>query len=142
MDLATGTGRGGAAEGDTLTSIESLHGSDHADALVGDAGNNLFFGNPGDDTIWGGAGDDTSWGDGGDDLLYGQDGADFLSGGEGNDIILAGEGDDSLNSEGATAIECLRRGRRGRGVAVAAPGGRDRDGCRRRPAGRRTGPAR
>ena len=62
VNLATGTGQGGYAEGDTLTGIESLHGSDHADHLTGDDGDNRLHGNGGDDTLDGGAGND--WLDG------------------------------------------------------------------------------
>jgi Ca2+-binding RTX toxin-like protein len=67
VDLASGVGKGGDAEGDTLTQIENLIGSAHDDTLRGDAGANL---------LQGGAGDD---------VLEGRGGADMLQGGEGND---------------------------------------------------------
>ncbi|WP_225770489.1 hypothetical protein [Inquilinus sp. Marseille-Q2685] len=35
VNLATGTGSGGTATGDTLVSIERVHGSAHADTLIG-----------------------------------------------------------------------------------------------------------
>ncbi|MFG6487753.1 PA14 domain-containing protein [Roseateles sp. BYS78W] len=67
IDLAAGTGKGGEAEGDTLTQIENVIGSDHDDVLRGDAGANV---------LQGGAGDD---------VLEGRGGADSLQGGAGND---------------------------------------------------------
>ncbi|AFK52466.1 beta strand repeat-containing protein [Tistrella mobilis] len=67
IDLAAGTGKGGDAEGDRLTSIEIVHGSSHGDALYGSAN---------DDTLRGWDGDDT---------LQGRGGADRIEGGNGND---------------------------------------------------------
>ena len=58
VNLATGTGQGGHAEGDTLTGIENINGSDHADHLTGDDGDNGLNGDGGNDTLEGGAGDD------------------------------------------------------------------------------------
>ena len=44
VNLATGTGLGGHAEGDTLTAIENLTGSVHSDALTGDDNGNRLTG--------------------------------------------------------------------------------------------------
>ena len=38
MSLATGTGSGGDAEGDSLVGIEDLYGSEFSDRLTGSAG--------------------------------------------------------------------------------------------------------
>jgi Ca2+-binding RTX toxin-like protein len=70
VSLATGLGTGGDAQGDTLTGIENVYGSDHNDVLTGDAGAN---------TLSGGAGND---------ILTGGVGADVLKGGAGNDIFV------------------------------------------------------
>ena len=59
VNLATGIGRGGDAEGDRLSNIEHVFGSDHGDTLTGDAEDNLFLGGEGGDTINGGGGTDT-----------------------------------------------------------------------------------
>jgi Ca2+-binding RTX toxin-like protein len=61
---------GGDAQGDTLTGIENLYGSNHNDVLTGNAGAN---------TLSGGAGDD---------ILTGGLGADVLKGGAGNDTFV------------------------------------------------------
>jgi Ca2+-binding RTX toxin-like protein len=71
INLSTGAASGGQAEGDVLTSIEEIEGSNYADHLTGDTGNNQFAGNSGNDTLIGGAGNDTIVGGFGDDLIDG-----------------------------------------------------------------------
>ena len=44
---------GGDAEGDTLTSIENIIGSDYADLIIGDSQNNSLNGGSGNDTLYG-----------------------------------------------------------------------------------------
>ncbi|MFD2175825.1 beta strand repeat-containing protein [Rhodobacter lacus] len=79
VDLSSGIGIGGDAEGDILSGIETLIGSAYADRLTGDAGDNTIFGGTGNDNIHGGAGDDTLRGDAGGDTIDGGDGIDLLS---------------------------------------------------------------
>src|SRR5215468_3225408 len=74
VSLATGTGSGGDAEGDTLAQIENLAGSVFDDSLTGDNGANVLTGNAGNDSLSG---------LGGDDILIGGAGADHLDGGAG-----------------------------------------------------------
>ncbi|HKY81357.1 MAG TPA: tandem-95 repeat protein, partial [Sphingobium sp.] len=88
ISLANDTASGGDAEGDHLSNIENLVGTDANDLLEGDAAANLLSGGRGDDQLIGGAGDDT--------LIGGRD-ADQLTGGEGNDIA-----DYTLSAEGVT----------------------------------------
>ena len=76
VDLTTGTGTGGNAEGDRYDSIENVQGSDFGDILTGDDGDNRLTGRDGDDQIFGEAGNDT---------LLGGRGADLLDGGRGTD---------------------------------------------------------
>ena len=107
VDLTAGTAAGGDAEGDTLTSIEQIRGSEHADILTAGVAGSRLFGRGGDDVLEGGAGDDylngdvgggvsadTLTGGDGDDTLDGGGGADVLDGGEGNDTLRGGDGDD------------------------------------------------
>ena len=70
---------GGHAQGDTLSGIENLTGSDHADTLTGDGNAN---------TLKGGAEADTLTGLGGDDALEGGAGADTINGGAGADTAI------------------------------------------------------
>lgn len=77
VDLSTGIGLGGEAEGDLLISIEYLSGSPENDKLIGDETVNR---------LWGQDGDDALIGNGGNDRLDGGRGADVLDGGSGTDI--------------------------------------------------------
>ena len=78
VNLATGVASGGHAEGDTLSGIENLIGSDHNDILTGSDGNNVILGGDGHDK------------------LKGKSGNDRLEGGDGNDRIVGWTGDDVL----------------------------------------------
>jgi Ca2+-binding RTX toxin-like protein len=88
VNLEPGVASGGHATGDTLTGIENLIGSAHADTLTGDAQNNALLGGDGNDT------------------LAGSDGNDALSGGAGADALDGGAGIDAANystsAEGVT----------------------------------------
>ena len=88
VNLASGTGQGGHAEGDEITGVENLWGSDHADTLTGDNGANRLYGGRGDDDLRGNSGDD---------VLEGDIGADRLDGGPGMDMASY-----SLSNEGVT----------------------------------------
>jgi hypothetical protein len=83
-DLSTGTANEGGS--DVLVAIENLKGSDSADTLIGDAGNNLIEGQGGDDVLIG---------NGGNDMLYGRHGNDTLNGGSGADIMDGGPENDT-----------------------------------------------
>ena len=88
VDLITGTGIGGDAQGDTLANIENVTGSDQDDVLSGNTGANVLAGGAGQDTLAGGGGDDSLLGDAGDDRLEGGVGADTLTGGTGTDTAV------------------------------------------------------
>jgi Ca2+-binding RTX toxin-like protein len=87
VNLATGTGTGSDAQGDTFTGIENVYGSNFNDLLVGDAGANALSGADGDDTIQSGAGDDAVSGGNGNDLINAYAGADTIDGGAGIDTV-------------------------------------------------------
>src|SRR5262245_23413195 len=63
VNLATGRGRFGSAEGDTLLGIENVYGSAHNDFLTGDAGSNELHGLQEHDVLEGGGGNDTLYGE-------------------------------------------------------------------------------
>ena len=99
IDLEAGTVQGGDAQGDTLTGIEDLSGSDHADSLLGDANSNYITGGAGPDRLEGGGGNDRLQGDSGDDLELGNDGDDSFEQGQwvnGADDMHGGPGTDSV----------------------------------------------
>lgn len=77
VNLALNTATGGDATGDTFTSIERVHGSNHDDSITGDGANNSLYGRTGDDSLIGGNGNDVLRGDGGADALDGGDGFDW-----------------------------------------------------------------
>jgi len=122
VTLSSGVGTGGDAEGDTLSSIENLTGSQFDDTLSGSAGNNVLVGGLGVDTLsyanalkavtvnlaltsaqnTGGAGTDTIsglenlTGSAYADKLTGASGDNVLNGLAGNDRLTGGAGLDRL----------------------------------------------
>ena len=98
--------RGGDAEGDALSSIEIIWGSDFADVITGTHAHNELYGNGGSDMLHGmrgndllrgGMDDDQLLGGDGMDTLYGDMGVDDLQGGNGNDQLFGGDDDDTLD---------------------------------------------
>src|SRR5262245_3743902 len=82
VNLATGIGFGGEAQGDQLAGIENIVGSAFADLLTGDGGNNSLGGGTGQDDMRGGAGNDQYGVDQTNDVIV-------ENAGEGNDIVFA-----------------------------------------------------
>lgn len=76
VNLSSGAGLGGDAQGDVLLAIENLTGSAWSDSLVGDDSANQLNGGDGNDTLYGGWGDDLLDGGSGDNHLFGGDGID------------------------------------------------------------------
>jgi Ca2+-binding RTX toxin-like protein len=100
INLVTGRGFGGTAEGDTLISIEKVFGSNFNDTIIGTSdwhNNNQFFGGEGNDVLKGGGGDDYLDGGNGNDVLNAGDfGISILDGGSGDDTLKGGGGHDTL----------------------------------------------
>ncbi|MGO1075572.1 beta strand repeat-containing protein [Inquilinus sp. CA228] len=77
VDLTTGTGTGGDAQGDTLIGIENVTGTNAGgDTLTGDGNGNTLIGLAGADVLRGGAGSDSLEGGAGNDTLDGGGGVD------------------------------------------------------------------
>lgn len=124
VDLATGIGTGGDAQGDRLEAIERLLGSAFGDVLTGDAFENVLAGGAGADQLTGGAGSDTAdysasgaavnaalggTGSGGDaegdvlaeiENLVGSGFGDVLVGDGAVNLLSGGAGDDRLVGNG------------------------------------------
>ena len=126
VNLATGAGSGGDAQGDTLTGVENLAGTAFNDTLIGDAQDNILAGGDGKDVLDGGAGIDTAsyegvssaifanlatgkvkniTGEGKDNLtnienLTGSAFSDQLTGDGGGNVLKGGGGADTLTGAG------------------------------------------
>lgn len=121
VNLTTGIGEGGDAEGDTFISIENITGSDADDVLTGNSSDNLIIGAKGADQINGAAGNDSvsyktssdavtvdlalGTGVGGDaegdtfssiENITGSEFDDILTGNSAKNLINGGDGDDIL----------------------------------------------
>ncbi|MCR0984182.1 calcium-binding protein [Roseomonas populi] len=105
VDLRTGTGTGGDAEGDNLFSIERVIGSSFDDTLYGGSGDDVLSGGSGNDTINGFAGANTLNGGAGNDTINGGSDNDRISGGTGIDILRGGDGSDRM--DGGTGNDLL-----------------------------------
>ncbi|WP_343717702.1 calcium-binding protein [Inquilinus sp.] len=67
VNLATGTGSGGEAEGDILQNINAVSGSAHDDVLIGGSAEDYFLAGSGNDVLRGGVGGDQLYGGNGED---------------------------------------------------------------------------
>jgi Ca2+-binding RTX toxin-like protein len=94
VNLNSGQGFDGTAQGDVLVSIEDVTGSDHADRLIGNNGGNALYGLDDNDILKGFAGND---------VLQGGDGDDALTGGTGADVLVGGAGTDTASYEQSAA---------------------------------------
>jgi Ca2+-binding RTX toxin-like protein len=83
VNLDTGVGSGGDAQGDTLSNIQDITGSNFNDFITGNFGDDPFRGN----TLRGGGGDDVIWGDP-------QQQGQTIAG----DVIIGGAGADEIHT--------------------------------------------
>ncbi len=101
ISMRGGKGWGGDADGDTLTSIEHVVGSNFDDVLMGGTGTNALSGGGGDDYLNAQGGDDTLAGGAGDDILVAGSGTVVMAGGAGNDTYRAFADQTTIRIEGA-----------------------------------------
>jgi Ca2+-binding RTX toxin-like protein len=111
VDLSSGTGYGGWAEGDTYVNIENARGTAHDDVIIGDGNANILDGAAGNNIVHGGGGDDTLMGngqlfgdDGNDTLLNSDSGTTFYDGGAGIDTVDYSRTDDRVVVDLAGAL--------------------------------------
>ena len=98
VDLETGLGFGGAADGHQFINIGRIVGSDFGDTLLGRVTDgNLLWGGGGDDSIVGGSSGDLLFGGTGDDTINGAEGADLITGDGGADLLIGGAGNDTFS---------------------------------------------
>lgn len=127
IDMVTGTGTGGDADGDIFTAFENVVGSSFDDVITGDGSNNIIKGNGGADALDGGAGVDYlsysnssegvsvnldagtgTGGDADDDVITGFErivGSNFddaLSGDAASNLLIGGAGADALDGGAGT----------------------------------------
>lgn len=96
--------------------VERVSGTDLADALIGNAGEDELFGMGGDDRLEGGGGNAPLEGDEGEDSLFGGPGADQLRGGYDDDASESRDGD-------VDGVACDRLGHaQGLDTVIADPG--------------------
>ncbi|MCP8936956.1 family 16 glycosylhydrolase [Alsobacter sp. SYSU M60028] len=111
MDNAAWAGAKGDAAGDSLIGVESVEGSNFADAILAASSGARLFGMGGDDTLTGRVGNDTIMGGDGNDRILGDGGNDSLNGQAGNDtfVFLAGSGKDLVAgfSAGASVADTI-----------------------------------
>jgi uncharacterized delta-60 repeat protein len=95
-----GPGSGEAGENDTLGSIEKIYGGSGNDriAIASFFGGAIFAG-AGNDTLFGSGAADAMWGEAGDDVLTVSDHHDYLRGGSGIDTYDASAVDSNVNLE-------------------------------------------
>jgi len=100
VNLADGSGSGGDAEGDSLSNIENIEGTQHDDRITGDHKDNQLVGGSGDDWLSGGLGSDNIIGGEGTDTVsyeYVDPGRENTEGNiHGIDVSLGGESDEGF----------------------------------------------
>ncbi len=115
VNLFTGLGFQGDAQGDVLSNIEFLQGTEFNDTLIGNASDNEIRGGDGVDFLRGGRGMDTVYGGAGNDVIIVAEPeiefGEFMDGGVGVDtlrVVGANGFDVDLRGIGISSIETLQ----------------------------------
>ncbi len=87
VSLATNTGSGGDAAGDTYQGIDNVIGSAFDDTMTATMFGSVFDGGAGNDQLRGGAGADSLLGGAGNDTIVASAGGDTVDGGTGTDTL-------------------------------------------------------
>lgn len=98
VSLLEGAGKGGDAEGDALSRVEDVVGTDAADILIGSRVPNSISGGGGDDKITGGIGADVIDGGSGTDTISYADAPEGVTVGLRSGKASGGDGEDRLIS--------------------------------------------
>lgn len=98
VSLLAGTAKGGDAEGDTLTKVEDLVGSEKADVLIGSRVANVILGLGGNDMIMGGLWGDQIDGGAGIDTASYSDSSEGVTVSLRSGVVKGGAGEDRLMS--------------------------------------------
>jgi Ca2+-binding RTX toxin-like protein len=96
INLLTGTGVGGNANGSTYANINYLIGGNSTDTLTAANVDTTLDGRNGTNTLTGGSGNDTLIGGTGTDYLYGNGGNNSLTGGAGTNYFYMNTGHDNV----------------------------------------------
>ncbi len=112
VNLETGIGQGGFAEGDTYVNIENVTATYGNDVITGNSLDNRIFGIGGRDILYGRAGNDSLVGGYDSSFLYGEDGDDYLLEGtfSSNNQLYGGAGDDFLASNNNSTNDLMDGG--------------------------------
>lgn len=100
VDMVAGTASDGFGTTDVFRNIEDIRGSDFADIITGDDGDNAIQGEGGNDTIDAGLGANYVSGGQGSDVIISRSGDDFIEAGSGSDTITINVGGDDSNRPG------------------------------------------
>ena len=109
INLATGRGFGGLAEGDRFSGIEGVLGNGMNDRIIGNAGANLLAGYGGADTLSGGGGADRFFYLGADSSATSADRITDFSRSQGDKIVL-GRMDANEQLDGHQKFEFVGKG--------------------------------
>jgi Ca2+-binding RTX toxin-like protein len=111
VNLETGLGFGGAADGHQIINIEIIFATRFDDILLGfESEENNLFGGGGDDSLVGGSDRDTLTGGDGNDTIQGGDDDDKILGGDGRNLLVGGDGNDTFEISGNISDNTIQGG--------------------------------